>query len=199
MNNALASKELSFDLLKGMILVPVSTGFNLAIMGPPGVGKSTLCQELIKEASKSGLKCLYVITNNPVDLVKQQLRDMGVAPVARNEPVIFVDMYSWLLGEPSPERFQIDNASDVAALSVVISSAAQMAGDRSFVAFDTLSSVRHSLHSARLQLGRTLCPLHEVASRQDEETWEYRRIRHRNGHPQQLVLQRGQGIIRWRH
>ncbi len=132
MNNALASKELSFDLLKGLILSPIATGFNLAIMGPPGVGKSTLCQELIKEASKSGLKCLYVITNNPVDLVKQQLRDMGVAPVARNEPVIFVDMYSWLLGEPSPERFQIDNASDVAALSVVISSAAQMAGDRSF-------------------------------------------------------------------
>src|SRR5947199_173548 len=38
-----------------MILAPVSTGFNLAIMGPPGVGKSTVCQELIKEASKSGL------------------------------------------------------------------------------------------------------------------------------------------------
>src|SRR5207245_11419277 len=119
----------------------IATAFNLAIMGPPGVGKSTLCQELIKEASKSGLKCLYVITNNPVDLVKQQLRDMGVAPVARNEPVIFVDMYSWLLGEPSPERFQIDNASDVAALSVVISSAAKMAGDRYIVAFDRLSTL----------------------------------------------------------
>src|SRR3989442_110537 len=124
-----------------MILAPVSTGFNLAIMGPPGVGKSTVCQELIKEASKSGLKCLYVVTNNPVDLVKQQLRDMGIVPVARNEPVILVDMYSWLLGEHSPERFQIDNASDVAALSVVISSAAETAGDRSFVAFDTLSTL----------------------------------------------------------
>jgi KaiC/GvpD/RAD55 family RecA-like ATPase len=140
-NNALASKEFSFDLLKGMILAPVSTGFNLAIMGPPGVGKSTLCQEMIKEAFKSGLKCLYVITNNPIDLVKQQLRDMGVAPVARNEPVIFVDMYSWLLGERSTERFQIDNASDVAALSVVISGAAETSGDRSFVAFDTISTL----------------------------------------------------------
>src|SRR5947209_14475259 len=142
MNNALASKELSFDLLKGLILSPVATDFNLAIMGPAGVGKSTLCQELIKEASNSGLKCLYVITNNPVDLVKQQLREMGVAPVARNEPVIFVDMYSWLLGEPSPERFQIDNASDVAALSVVISGAAQMAGDIYVVACDDLSNLR---------------------------------------------------------
>src|SRR5207247_9150901 len=123
-----------------MILVPVSTGFNLAIMGPPGVGKSTLCQELIKEASKSGLKCLYVITNNPVDLVKQQLRDMGVARVARNEPVIFVDMYSWLLGVPSTERFQIDYASVVSALSVVISSEAPMAADLSVVAFGTINN-----------------------------------------------------------
>src|SRR3989449_10863557 len=103
-----------------MILAPVSTGFNLAIMGPPGVGKSTVCQELIKEASKSGLKCLYVVTNNPVDLVKQQLRDMRIVPVARNEPVILVEMYSWLMGEHTPERFQIVNALDVAALSVVI-------------------------------------------------------------------------------
>jgi KaiC/GvpD/RAD55 family RecA-like ATPase len=119
----------------------MSIGFNLAIMGPPGVGKSTLCQELIREASKSGLKCLYVVTNNPIALVKEQLREMGVAPIARNEPVIYVDMYSWLLGERSSERFQIDNASDVAGLSVVLSSAAETSGDRSFIAFDTLSTL----------------------------------------------------------
>src|SRR5207245_9532794 len=98
MNNALASKELSFDLLKGLILSPISTGFNLAIMGPPGVGKSTLCQELIKEASKSGLKCLYVITNNQVDIVKQQLRDMGVAPVVSNTTDIYVIMLTRIIG-----------------------------------------------------------------------------------------------------
>ncbi len=141
LNNALAAKEFSFDILKGLILSPVSAGFNLAVMGPPGVGKSTLCQELIKEAFTAGLKCLYVITNNPIPLARDQLREMGVAPVARTEPVIFVDMYSWLLGERSPERFQIDNASDVAGLSVVLSTAAETAGDKSFVTFDTLSTL----------------------------------------------------------
>ena len=141
MNNAVASKELSFDILKNLILSPMATGFNLAIMGPPGVGKSTLCQELVREASKSGMKCLYVITNNPIAIVKDQMREIGVAPIARNEPVIYVDMYSWLLGERSTERFQIDNASDVAALSVVLSSAAETSGDKSFVAFDTLSTL----------------------------------------------------------
>ena len=141
MNNAMTEKEFSFDILRGLILTPVSLGFNLAIMGPPGVGKSTLCQELIREAYKAGLKCLYVITNNPIPLARDQLRQLGVAPVARTEPVVFVDMYSWLLGERSPERFQIDNASDVAALSVVLSSAAETTGDKSFVTFDTLSTL----------------------------------------------------------
>ena len=141
MNNALASKEFSFDILKNLVLSPVSAGFNLAVMGPPGVGKSTLCQELIREAFKAGLKCLYIITNNPVQLMREQLRVLGVAPVARTEPVVYVDMYSWLLGERSPERFQIDNASDVAALSVVLSTAAETAGDKSFVAFDTMSTL----------------------------------------------------------
>src|SRR6266566_2969723 len=108
-------------------------------MGPPGVGKSTLCQELIREAFRAGLRCLYVVSNNPIALVKEQLRDMGVAPVARTEPVIFVDMYSWLLGERSPERFQIDNASYVAALSVVLSTAAETSGDKSFINFGTRS------------------------------------------------------------
>ena len=141
MNNALLPKEFSFDILKGMLLAPVSTGFNLAVMGPPGVGKSTLCQEMIREAFKAGLKCVYIITNNPVTLVRDQLRELGVAPVARTEPVVYVDMYSWLLGERSPERFQIDNASDVAALSVVLSTAAETAGDKAFVAFDTISTL----------------------------------------------------------
>src|SRR5438046_9240394 len=105
-------------------------------MGPPGVGKSTLCQELIREAFRAGLRCLYVVTNNPIALVKEQLREMGVAPVARTEPVIFVDMYSCLLGERSPERLQIDNASDVAALSVGLTTAAESSGDKPFLNFE---------------------------------------------------------------
>ena len=141
MNNAITAKELSFDILKGLILTPVTSGLNLAVLGPPGVGKSTLCQTLVKEAVREGLKCLYVITNNPVALIKDQLRSLGVTPVPKAEPVLYVDMYSWLLGERSNERFQIDNASDVAALSVVLSSAAETTGDKSFVVFDSLSTM----------------------------------------------------------
>lgn len=141
MNNTLTSKEFSFDILKGLILTPLSAGLNLAIMGPPGVGKSTLCLELVKEAYGGGLKCLNIITNNPLALIKEQLRALGITPIGKTEPIVYVDMYSWLLGERSTERFQIDNASDVAALSVVLSTAAETVGDRSFVVFDSLSTM----------------------------------------------------------
>src|SRR3989449_6399958 len=73
-------------------------------------------------------------------MIKEQVRAMGLVP-ARTDQVIYVDMYSWLLGEHSQERFQIDNASDIASVSVVLSSAAQPAGDRAFLVFDSLSTL----------------------------------------------------------
>ena len=141
MTNTLASKELSFDLLKGLILTPLTTGLNIAIMGPPGVGKSTLCQSLLKEATRSGSRCLYVITNNPIALLRDQLRAQGIPPQGRTDQITYVDMYSWLLGDRSTERFQVENASDMAALSVVLSSAAETVGEKAFVAFDSPSTL----------------------------------------------------------
>ena len=69
MKNALANKELSFDLLKGLVTTPITTGLNFALLAPPGAGKTTICQSLLKEAVEAGLKCLYVITNNPISLI----------------------------------------------------------------------------------------------------------------------------------
>ena len=86
------------------------------------------------------MKCLCVITNSPVSLVREQVRAWGL-PQIITDRIIYVDMYSWLLGERSQERFQIDNASDMASISVVLSSAAEAAGPRAFVVFDSISSL----------------------------------------------------------
>ena len=141
MTNIIASKEFSFDLLKRLVLSPLTTGLNIAVMGPPGVGKTTLCQCLLREATGAGMRALYVITNNPVSLVREQLRALGISPQGRTDQVFFVDGYSWLLGERSDERFQIDNASDMAALSVVLSGAAETVGEKVFIVFDSPSTL----------------------------------------------------------
>ena len=140
MKSVVANKELSFDLLKGLVVTPVTNGLNFAILAPPGAGKSTLCQSLLREAVEGGMKCLYVITSNPVSLIKEQVRSWGF-PQTTTDRITYVDFYSWLLGERSPERFQIDNASDIASISVVLSSAAEAVGDRAFVIFDSLSTL----------------------------------------------------------
>jgi KaiC/GvpD/RAD55 family RecA-like ATPase len=140
LKSIVANRELSFDLLKGMVITPVSNGLNFALLAPPGAGKTTMCQSLLREAVEGGLKCLYVITNSPVSLIKDQVRAWGL-PQATTDRIIYVDMYSWLLGDRSPERFQIDNASDIASISVVLSSAAEAAGDRAFVVFDSMSTL----------------------------------------------------------
>lgn len=138
--NTLASRELSFEILKGVILTPISTGLNIAVLGPPGVGKTTLCQSLLKEAIQTGLRGLYAITNNPIQLVREQLRAQGTI-TGKSDQLVCVDMYSWLLGDRSTERFQIDNASDMAALSVVLSGAAEAVGEKAFFVFDTPSTL----------------------------------------------------------
>ncbi len=141
MTNGTISKELSFEILKELISSPITTGLNIAVIGPPGSGKTTFCQNLLVEAYKAGLKCIYVITNNPVSTVKDQLAGLGIPFTGRADPVVFVDMYSWLLGERTTERFQVDNTSDLAALSVVLSSAAETVGEHAFVMFDSLSAL----------------------------------------------------------
>ncbi len=139
--SALASRELSFEILKGVILTPITAGLNIAVMGPPAVGKTIMCQCLLKEATEAGLRAVCAITNNPIQLVREQLRARGALLAGRPDQVLCVDMYSWLLGERSTERFQIDNASDVAALSVVLSGAADAVGDGAFVVFDSPSTL----------------------------------------------------------
>jgi KaiC/GvpD/RAD55 family RecA-like ATPase len=140
LKSVVANKELTFDLLKGLVITPVTMGLNFAILAPPGAGKSTMCQSLLKEAVEGGMRCLYVITNSPIQMVKEQVRGWGL-PQTATDRITYVDMYSWLLGERSNERFQIDNASDIASISVVLSSAAEAAGDRAFVVFDSISSL----------------------------------------------------------
>lgn len=140
MKSLVANKELSFDLLKGLVITPVTNGLNFAILAPPGAGKTTMCQNLLREAVEGGMKCLYVITNTPISLIKEQVRAWGL-PQTVTDRIIYVDMYSWLLGERSQEKFQIDNASDIASISVVLSSAAEAVGDRAFVIFDSISSL----------------------------------------------------------
>jgi len=141
MTNGALTKELSFDVLKDLIATPITSGLNIAVIGPPGVGKTTFCQNMLAEAYKAGLKCIYVLTNTPVQAAKDQLTGLGIPFTGRIDPIIFVDMYSWLLGERTTERFQVDNTSDLAALSVVLSSAAEAVGEHAFVMFDTLSAL----------------------------------------------------------
>jgi len=124
-----------------MIITPIATGLNIGVLGPPGVGKTNFCQSLLREAARAGLKCLYAITNSPLSLIRDQLRAHGIPQPGKPDPIIYVDMYSWLLGDRSTERFQIDNASDMAALSVVLSGAAETVGDRAFIAFDSPSTL----------------------------------------------------------
>jgi len=104
------------DLLKGLVVTPITTGLNFALLAPPGAGKTTICQSLLKEPSKQAEMSLR--HNKQSSFADQRTDPSYGTSAGRADQIIYVDMYSWLLGERSQERFQIDNASDVASVSV---------------------------------------------------------------------------------
>ncbi len=99
MKTTLATNELSFEILKEMIFTPITSALNIAVMGPPRVGKTTLSQSLIKEAVGLEFTCLYGVTSDFLHVVRDQLRAQGVPPEGKSDKIVFVDMYSWLLGK----------------------------------------------------------------------------------------------------
>src|SRR5947209_20617316 len=99
MADGLLTKQLSFDLLKPLITSPITSGLDVAVIGPPGVGKSTFGQNVLVDAYKPGLKCIYVVTGNPIQTVKHQLTHLRLSFPPCQKPIIYVDMYSLLLGD----------------------------------------------------------------------------------------------------
>src|SRR5437879_13835700 len=91
------TKQLSFDLLKPLITSPITSGLNVAVIGPPGGGKSTFCQNLLVDAYKTGLKCIYVVTGNPIQTVNDQITQLNLSFSPRQHPILSMDMNSWPL------------------------------------------------------------------------------------------------------
>jgi len=75
---------------------PYHNRAQLRAIGTAWRGKDHHLPEPAQRSRRSSLRCLYVITNNPVSLIKEQIRAMGLAP-GRADQIIYVDMYRGFL------------------------------------------------------------------------------------------------------
>jgi len=124
--------------LDGFLEVP--DGKSMVLIGPPGSGKTVLCQNILCEALRKDLSCMHVLTQTPPQETVENMRLLGMDAPPPNRFII-VDLYSWVLGETVSGSYSVSNLSDMAGVNVVLSSAADALGGRSLVIFDTISTL----------------------------------------------------------
>jgi len=139
------------------------TSSAVLVLGDPGTGKATLCQQLTGERLKRGECGVYVILDNFPENIRLSMMRMGL-DVKMNERqgrFTFIDCYSQHVGTKSSEKYSEDPAN-ISNLSITISKALSeqsKVGPIVFVldSFSTLiqrSGVRASLEFFRSLIGK---------------------------------------------
>jgi KaiC/GvpD/RAD55 family RecA-like ATPase len=67
------------------------------VTGPPGAGKSTLCQQIALQNIAAGLQVIYVITESSSDDLVHNLRDRGLGET-KPDSLAIVDAYTQTVG-----------------------------------------------------------------------------------------------------
>ncbi len=107
-------------------------GTNVVLLGPPGAGKTSLCESLMCECLARGVGGLYItLDHSPLELRRRLTK--GNSPEASTSPLEFVDGYSWRTGG-STERFFVANLFNLSDLSVrIFLASSEMAGSIFFI------------------------------------------------------------------
>ena len=129
--------------------VPLLTSFidtdsipegNLIVIGPSGIGKTILCETVMSELFLTGARIMYATLDHSPEDIRSRIQARGLSISKNKTPLIFVDGYSWLVGETT-EKYSARNLSNLSDLSVKMISASNELGKGTFFIFDSVSSL----------------------------------------------------------
>jgi len=116
----------------------IQPGSNTLIIGPPGIGKTVLCWNIVAECIKNGTGAVYVTLDSAPKTIEDAIRTQGDSEGTNK--ITFVDCYSWLIGEVKGS-YSISHLSNLGDLSVKLFTALQDKGPQSAVIFDSVSTL----------------------------------------------------------
>ncbi|MFH0748689.1 MAG: RAD55 family ATPase [Candidatus Bathyarchaeota archaeon] len=89
---------------------------NILITGPPGVGKSVLCENLMADCLQNEVEVIYVCLDTSPEEIRSKVLKRDLKKSAK---LSFIDGYSWLLNEIY-EKHYVANLSNLSDLSIQI-------------------------------------------------------------------------------
>jgi predicted hydrocarbon binding protein/KaiC/GvpD/RAD55 family RecA-like ATPase len=112
----------------------------ILLVGPPGSGKSTFCQETILTSITLN-PVIYVTTESSPSIVEESLRAKGLGKESLH-PLGFVDAFHETMGLPSVVRSDTVDASseDLTSLGIAISRLQERMAENVLLIFDSLTS-----------------------------------------------------------
>jgi len=99
----------------------------ILLVGPPGVGKSTFCQQFIMEGLLEDQPAIYITLDISPEEAKQSLERMGLQK-EKEDDIRFVDAYSWRYGK-SEAKYSVGNLGNINEFNIAISEAMQNIGN----------------------------------------------------------------------
>ena len=112
------------------------------VTGPPGAGKSTLCQQIALQNIAAGLQVIYVITESSSDDLVHNLRDRGLGET-KPDSLAIVDAYTQTVGLAcSSQKTTIcAHCADLNSISMAVSKLRRrLNGQDVLLVFDSLTS-----------------------------------------------------------
>lgn len=128
-------------LIDDLLLDGYPTPAAVLILGDPGSGRTTLCQQFLSETLRLDARGVYMNLDDYPDSIRQSMSTLGVniTTVERRGNLVFIDCYSTLTGLKSKEKYSED-PTNLSNLSIATSKALSETGATLFIV-DSLSTL----------------------------------------------------------
>ncbi|MFH1126569.1 MAG: ATPase domain-containing protein [archaeon] len=88
----------------------------ILLIGPPGVGKSILCEQILNEGIRENEECIFVTFDSRPESIRQSMKRFGWNSDGK---LTFLDCFSWRIGSGCNSMYAVDGLSNLNQLNMV--------------------------------------------------------------------------------
>lgn len=116
-------EETGIDKMDDILDGGIPKGSTILVIGPPGSGKSFLCNQFLDRGLISGQGGLYVTLDNAPQEILGSSEEYGWSFKENQEKLKIMDAYSWKLGKEVEGEYAVEGPSDLNQLNMTFTDA----------------------------------------------------------------------------